>query len=369
MQFLPALERAYPIASEGAAWHKGLETSFRSFAEAFPEGLARREFNALIERCGSTPLGSWPSLLAHPLLQKWRLDFIAEAQRLLASSEGLQVDQFLLSLTDSLKRTELEVKNQELAIPGTTLRVCFGDDWTQDCYSRRPSSNSREQKACDGTVDDPVNPFAFVADITQACTIIKEAWPEAMREIQYCVTLIVPHTGSVQGSFTTGRAIGAVFVGYQRGNVLGLADALLHEARHNRMFLTTAARPIYTNGNECDYWSPWRQCTRPFRGIVFGLHAFLGLGILHGRFQLSQKALHPLSLRRVFEESDRGCSSLRMLKTFGQWLPAGKILFDDLYSELHELLSLRDQLVERLCPDHEAIQSSKAMYDSIVRPS
>lgn len=99
------------------------------------------------------------------------------------------------------------------------------------------------------------------------------AWKEIRRFLKY----LIPIEAEVEGSNQSGscrEVVGIVYLSYDR-NPLVIAEALVHECAHSRLYLLEEAEPLVESGGyEPKYYSPWQNQLRPMFGILHAVYVF-----------------------------------------------------------------------------------------------
>ena len=116
----------------------------------------------------------------------------------------------------------------------------------------------------------------------QALGIIENLSPsllEEMRKLSPCIQFVrdlTAHPDKIV-SFSDNIFQGALFVSIRKGNELldpyDLADSLIHEHRHQKLYLLEQFVPVVLSDTPLVY-SPWRQETRPVSGVFHGSFVF-----------------------------------------------------------------------------------------------
>ena len=123
-----------------------------------------------------------------------------------------------------------------------------------------------------------------VKRITQAWTIIQEAWPEGHEVLALLTSRIVPLKARGVVSFSYRHRPGLSFINcFDRGN-LDLIDDLIHENSHHHLNLLLRKHVMYHGDrNQQIFYSPWRRSLRPLRGILHAAFTFTMGAMLFGR--------------------------------------------------------------------------------------
>jgi len=114
-----------------------------------------------------------------------------------------------------------------------------------------------------------------VKRITQAWTIIQEAWPEGHEVLALLTARIIPLKVKGVVSFSYRHRPGLSFINcFDRDN-LDLIDDLIHENSHHHLNLLLRKQILYHGDrNQQIFYSPWRRSLRPFRGILHAAFTF-----------------------------------------------------------------------------------------------
>jgi hypothetical protein len=131
-----------------------------------------------------------------------------------------------------------------------------------------------------------------VRRITQAWTIINEAWPEGQEVLALLTARIIPLKAKGVVSFSYRHRPGLSFINcFDRDN-LDLIDDLIHENSHHHLNLLLRKYVMYHGDhNQQIFYSPWRRSLRPLRGILHATFTFTMGAMLFER--LSTWALGP----------------------------------------------------------------------------
>lgn len=80
----------------------------------------------------------------------------------------------------------------------------------------------------------------------------------------------------VHNSFSISWLHGAIFLSESYG-FLPLAEAMVHEYRHNELWMAMSVDKHLRNASQTTLYSPWRPDARPLSGLYHGLYVFTGL--------------------------------------------------------------------------------------------
>jgi HEXXH motif-containing protein len=131
-----------------------------------------------------------------------------------------------------------------------------------------------------------------VKRITQAWTIVQEAWPEGHEVLALLTSWIIPLKAKGVVSFSYRHRPGLSFINcFDRDN-LDLIDDLIHENSHHHLNLLLRKYVMYHGDrNQQIFYSPWRRSLRPLRGILHAAFTFTMGAMLFER--LSKRASGP----------------------------------------------------------------------------
>lgn len=89
------------------------------------------------------------------------------------------------------------------------------------------------------------------------------------------------------GSSSPMEIIGLIFIPGVRDEY-DIAECLLHEAMHQKLFRAEEGSTVFINDNEEEiYYSPWRSDPRPLRMLIHGAYVFTGVSLMW--YELSKK--------------------------------------------------------------------------------
>lgn len=142
------------------------------------------------------------------------------------------------------------------------------------------------------------SPTAWVDALREAHGLIAEYLPGLAAEMRQLLRLVVPVGWHEERHFSASyeEAVGSVYLTLHP-NPMTLAEALIHEFQHNKLYAVLAFDPLLVDG-DATYRSPLRPDPRPLRGVLFAVHAFQPVAKL---YEAMTKARHPLSLGRDWE--------------------------------------------------------------------
>lgn len=203
-------------------------------------------------------------LASRPGTVAWQRTFTDKAAgRIVYSVDGLALDpdlSYLASLHEALGET-------------ANMRIAADDRWL-----RAPFGNA--------IIFEPAEVAQSARAVVQAALEIVETWRPALarelrtlcRDIQF-VRDPEAHPEKIV-SFSDNVVPGALFVSVTQGQRLvdpyDLADSLIHEHRHQKLYLLERLRPM-VEPTEMKVVSPWREDLRPPSGLVHALFVFVEL--------------------------------------------------------------------------------------------
>lgn len=108
----------------------------------------------------------------------------------------------------------------------------------------------------------------------EALDLLRQAWPDAWREILIHTRVLVPVEESGVVSYSLPERPGTSYINVQGKRVVDLADDLLHETAHHRLHSFEELAPLARQGADAHYYSPWRRQVRPLHGILHATYTF-----------------------------------------------------------------------------------------------
>ncbi|MGI9456282.1 MAG: aKG-HExxH-type peptide beta-hydroxylase, partial [Aeoliella sp.] len=126
---------------------------------------------------------------------------------------------------------------------------------------------------------------------------------------------------------------------------LVLAEDLIHEFHHNRLFAVEDHEPFFDNAiqdavGEEVFYSPWREDPRPLYGLFHAMHVFTSVGhfwlsvyqLNNARAECREYAASRLARLQV----QLSCVETQ-LRSFAAFTPFGQMIFDELCDKLARL--------------------------------
>ena len=114
-----------------------------------------------------------------------------------------------------------------------------------------------------------------IARIGRSWLAIERAWPEGHALMKLLTSRVIPLDAPGVVSFSYRHSPGLSFVNcFDRDN-LDLIDDLIHENSHHHLNLLLRKSVLYRGDrNQQVFYSPWRRCLRPIRGILHAAFTF-----------------------------------------------------------------------------------------------
>jgi HEXXH motif-containing protein len=165
---------------------------------------------------------------------------------------------------------------------------------------------------------------------------------EHMREVVQVIAFKPPAAGDYSNvSFSD---LPGAFIVSAVKNAYWMADALIHELLHNRLFFIIERNEILeTGGNDDDegeFYSPWRDDPRPLGGLLHAVYVYTGVC----KFWLSVcESGETSGLRREYVEDQavRAVLDLKVgisqLRRYGNFTEIGADLFKQMEREVDQL--------------------------------
>jgi HEXXH motif-containing protein len=260
------------------------EEAWSPFFGALHEALLQQgepEADDILGRAGSLGL----HLIAAGYEGAWSLYF--------ESPVRLRFDRVLLPATDWLKVTAgADQARLELAGNCTLQLIKSGLTWvyegTKAVVLPQLMMGGRPVTFLSAAIFDSQEAALFetvtpaLEDITttlqmfeQAKAIIAESCPEYLEWIGRVIRGIVPveTLGEARCSGSDTYRPGLIYISTDESPIY-LAEAMIHEATHQYMFLLTRLGPLENGADPTLYYSPVKQRTRPIGAIALAYHAF-----------------------------------------------------------------------------------------------
>lgn len=181
--------------------------------------------------------------------------------------------------------------------------------------------------------------------IDQAIGHIAAHDPWTFRLLAEEIQVIAPKGPAGEYSNTTFSALPGAMVLSLIPHPLEMADRIIHEVHHDRLFAIEDAHLLLEDGLEdrpdaerC--YSPWRQDPRPARGLLHGLYVFIAVG----RFWLRvfgaegiAPADHAYAAERLRRFSGQLRAALAELEAHARFTPFGQGVFGQLREDVETL--------------------------------
>jgi HEXXH motif-containing protein len=145
------------------------------------------------------------------------------------------------------------------------------------------------------------------ASIEGALGLVDRHLPGLGHDIDLLVQQIVPTGYEPQRHLSCSyqEDIGTIYVSLHP-SIMTMAEALIHEASHNKLNALFELDPVIENGDDERYASPVRPDPRPLRGILLAVHAFVPVACLYERLLragATEQAASNAPLRRELLEA------------------------------------------------------------------
>ena len=191
----------------------------------------------------------------------------------------------------------------------------------------------------------------------RALSVLESAWPEGYRLLTLLTSRVSPLKAAGVVSFSYRHRPGLSVINCFDRDQLDLIDDLIHENSHHHLNLLLRKDLLYRNDRHQEiFYSPWRRCLRPLRGILHATFTFTVGAMLferlsawaeteQGRTQWREAGLTPKDLMRArfrcFEEISSVRYSLQDLAHAGRrlkWLTGmGRQIVDELAKSLRQV--------------------------------
>jgi HEXXH motif-containing protein len=140
------------------------------------------------------------------------------------------------------------------------------------------------------------------------------------------------HSGTVEGYY------GSIWIS-DSGDVLKVAESLIHEASHQYYFLLSRLEPL-TNDDGRRFYSPFVHRERPPDKLLLAYHAFTNVEIFY--LECLRLGIKPAQCELVLAQLERELSHVqRLLSDEIDMTPVGRCIFDTLhaYRSTHGILN------------------------------
>lgn len=157
--------------------------------------------------------------------------------------------------------------------------------------------------------------------------------PDLFKEITGLLAHVVP-VGFLTDrhvSSTYREALGTVYLSLHPDPLI-IAEALIHEFQHNKLYLARRKDAILLNAKHSLYRSPVRPDPRPLWGILLAAHAFLPVAAFHRllRERGHPDAFTPAFEKRLYEIDNKNLEAMKTLRAHARWTEFGTALFEEL---------------------------------------
>jgi hypothetical protein len=179
--------------------------------------------------------------------------------------------------------------------------------------------------------------------------------PETFAHLRDDISIIglKPLGAGSYGNTTYSRMPGA-FVTSPVANPLVLADDLIHETYHNRLFAIEESGPFYRDDaarTDARHYSPWRPDPRPIFGVLHAFYVFTRVMRFWRRVYVdlggapsSDAADRPYTVQRLLELSGQLAAARETLESAGGFTPWGADVYAAIAAEFDRERGLVDAL-------------------------
>ncbi len=255
---------------------------------------------------GRLVLWDWPVERLVLLRRGLRVDLEPPASGLLLDADGLE-----------LRRAGAPARAEALEGERAFFPVAPGLHLSR--YDSNPLSGLEEHPDKQGNALDlgDRGPGEWVAALQEALAVIEAALPAWSAELPTAVSRLLPvgYEPERHLSASYREAPGLVYLTLHP-DTLTMAEAVVHEAQHNKLNLLYLLDPVLHNGASEWTESPVRPDLRPLNGVLLAAHAFVPVAAMHACLAAME---HPIcdtprfAERRaeVLASNERGLSVLR----------------------------------------------------------
>ena len=125
--------------------------------------------------------------------------------------------------------------------------------------------------------------------VQRALSAIEQVWPDGANLLMLLTSRVIPLQARGVVSFSYRDRPGLSFINLFDRNRLDLIDDLIHENSHHHLNLLLRKHVLYRGDlNQEMFYSPWRRCLRPLRGILHATFTFTMGAILFERLSSFQ---------------------------------------------------------------------------------
>ena len=197
---------------------------------------------------------------------------------------------------------------------------------------------------------DKINKFRLTAE--KAMDYIKNYDNNIYNELCLLVNKIVPLKviSDANPSSSNSTILGIIFCTYTEDPLL-LAEMLIHEFSHNKLFLFQEIDPLLNSAVHGDgwadqsYYSPWRSDPRPLNGILHGLYVFNEVASFwyYIMSQFTEKEYSHISFKRFYLLVEQLKIAINVLKSECTFTESGQ----DLINEINKNISKFDSEISK----------------------
>ena len=184
----------------------------------------------------------------------------------------------------------------------------------------------------------------FKETVEKAMDYIKEYNIDLYNELTLLINKVVPLEviSDANPSSSNSTILGIVFCTYNDDPLL-LAEMLIHEFSHNKLFLFQETDPLLDPDVHGDgwkdqgYYSPWRSDPRPLNGILHGLYVFTQVATFWDYVitNMKEKNYEHISSKRFYILIEQLKIAIDVLKHNSTFTDIGDQLINDLNQKIY----------------------------------
>jgi HEXXH motif-containing protein len=175
----------------------------------------------------------------------------------------------------------------------------------------------------------------WVAGLRAGLGLVEEHLPGLRAELDVGLSLVVPVGFDAERhlSASYAEAIGTIYLSLHP-RALTLAEAIIHEFSHNKLYALLEHGPLLENAWSPLYGSPLRPDPRPLHGVLLAVHAFLPVARMLESMLSAGTGEVERRLRQVAAGNHAGAETLRLHARpteLGKGLLAELLRWDDYF--------------------------------------
>jgi HEXXH motif-containing protein len=171
--------------------------------------------------------------------------------------------------------------------------------------------------------------------LKESLTLLGQAWPETLAELQAYVHLIVPFSSDVKGASTNTSWPGVIFLNNIFREHPYNIERLVHEGSHLRLNVVMNEEILHYHNWDDYVPSPFRKGPRPVSGLYHGAFVVTRSALAMDKaFQLMND---PAYLQRIALMLNQVEQAIDTLNTQVRLSPTGRALLDEITDEIGRL--------------------------------